>query len=744
MSRSSTSGAVPLSFIAFALGVASGIVVVVASSVVASSPSTGQNLGHNEDEQGEELSRRPRQTATPQAANAPLKQGQLPKIEDPATIPLPRQGLMGSSDNSSDKDATTVIPSFTLASEHDNLYQERGPKPFQFNHEVVQVFDDMISRSVPLYREAMVTLLHWVAHYYQPSTRIYDLGCSTGTTLDFIARSFFQSKNERNHPGPGFRFVGVDNSVAMIEKARDKLSWANKESDQVDLIHEDLMQVPIDQASIVIMNYTLQFIPVHKRLTLLTTICEGLCDNGILFLSEKVRSSSTEFQETCTHIYEDFKYQRGYTQTEIARKKEALMNVLVPHTEEELMQMLEDAGFHHAQVVVKWNNFTTIVAIKKGPRRKESVASCDDRSIASHTKKATAASVASTKASTECPNFEHMEALFELNQPTYLNLIQAPTEEKKQQAIQELLKYRDVCFRKNLKRASKNIGGPAKFLRELPDVKTGFFIRDNSVFQIGKADDLKGENLKKMNDCLTMMRPWKKGPLNLFGTDIETEWRSDWKWKRLVEHIDSLDQHVVCDLGCANGYFMFRMLHDFDPALIVGIDPNHKAWLEFQCFQKFVQSDKLVLEVMDGDCMDKLVGMFDTVFCLGVLYHTTDPISMLRKIYTSMKAGGQLVVDCQGIPGDDPVALFPKTRYTNAKGFWFLPTITTLKNWLTRTNFGKIEVFYSELLSTEEQHANPDWANMTSLHEGLDPNDSTKTKEGYPAPHRFYLKCYRN
>ena len=212
--------------------------------------------------------------------------------------------------------------------------------------------------------------------------------------------------------------------------------------------------------------------------------------------------------------------------------------------------------------------------------------------------------------------------------------------------------------------------------------------------------------------------------------------------------MDSLDGHVVADLGCANGYFMFRMLHDFQPKLIVGIDPNYKAWLEFLFFQRVVQSDALVFELMDGECMDKFVCMYDTVFCLGVLYHTPDPIGMLRKIHKSMKKAAQLIVDCQGIkldcqglPGNDAFALFPKDKYANAKGMWFLPTVTTLTHWLARCNFVKIDVFYSEPLSIEEQRAT-EWARVKSLNEALDDSQTT-TVEGYPAPYRFYVKCYR-
>ena len=634
------------------------------------------------------------------------------------TIPLPRAGKV----------------SFNLNSDYDNIYEKHGPKPFQFNYEVVRVFDDMISRSVPFYRECMITLVHWIAHYYQSGTDIYDLGCSTGTTIDVIAQSFLHPKDsDSNSDSPmSMFFVGIDNSQAMIETAREKLNWIASSTlpdepskNSVKLLQQDLMDTKISNASIVIMNYTLQFIPVSKRRSVLQNIYHGLKANGILYLSEKVRSDNVYFQETCTQIYEDFKFQRGYSKTEIARKKEALMNVLVPYTEEELMGMLREVGFTYAQVIVKWNNFTTIVAIKMKPFKKNRTA------------------FKTQKSSNPSSDSENLESLFNA-QPLYLNLIADENDAKKKATIQQLLVYREDFFQRNLKRAASNYESAAKLLNELPSFQTNFWIDNDSTLCIGQPSEFSSSSDKeKLQQFLVQMKPWKKGPLNLFGTFIDTEWRSDWKWNRIKKHVDSLDGHVVADLGCANGYFMYRMLADYDPKCIVGIDPNYKAWLEFLFFQKYVQSDKLVFELMDGECMDKYSGMYDTVFCLGVLYHTTDPIGMLRKIWQSMKPNGQLIVDCQGIAGDDAVALFPKGKYSNAKGIWFLPTVTTLKNWLVRSNFAKIEVFFSEPLSTEEQRANPEWANVKSLNDALDPTDKARTVEGYPAPHRFYVKCNR-
>jgi len=187
---------------------------------------------------------------------------------------------------------------------------------------------------------------------------------------------------------------------------------------------------------------------------------------------------------------------------------------------------------------------------------------------------------------------------------------------------------------------------------------------------------------------------------------------------------------------------MFRMLAH-NPKLVVGIDPNVHAWLEFKTFQQFSGASNVHFELMRGDAMDLFPGVFDVMFCLGVLYHTPDPIGMLRKIYLSLSKGGTIFVDCSGIPGEESMALFPKKRYANMTGVYFLPTLTTLKYWLQRANFIQHEVVFAEKLSIEEQRITP-WAPVnTSLKESLDSDDDSKTIEGYPAPHRFYIKATR-
>jgi tRNA (mo5U34)-methyltransferase len=281
----------------------------------------------------------------------------------------------------------------------------------------------------------------------------------------------------------------------------------------------------------------------------------------------------------------------------------------------------------------------------------------------------------------------------------------------------------------------------AKMILDLPEMESKTFIVDKHELTIGDPDELTEDQMATFKKCIHALKPWKKGPLNLFGERIDTEWRSDLKWERLQAAIPSLKDKVICDLGCGNGYFMYRML-EYLPKLVVGVDPNLHAWLEFNLFQRIRGVDNLKFEYMRGDIMASLPGMFDVVFCLGVLYHTPDPITMLKDIHKSMKGKSTLIVDCQGIPGEDHIALFPQKRYTNMKGVYFLPTLNTLKNWLQRANFRNLEVVYSEELSTEEQRTT-EWAPVKSLGESLDPTDDSKTIEGYPRAHRFYVKCMK-
>jgi tRNA (cmo5U34)-methyltransferase len=242
-----------------------------------------------------------------------------------------------------------------LTGEKDELFLNGlYPRPFEFNAEVVAVFDDMVSRSVPMYEDVNRSIAEWSYFHYQPGTRFYDIGCSTGTTIEFVSRHL-------PHAG---EFIGIDASEPMLKKAESKVAQGNRRHN-FSWRCEDALTSVIENASFVVINYTLQFLPVAKREHLLRRVFDGMVPGGILYVSEKIRAACPEFEETQTRIYENFKIRAGYSKTEIARKKEALDQVLIPLTVEEQQRLITSVGFKFPELIMKWNNFTSIIAVKK-------------------------------------------------------------------------------------------------------------------------------------------------------------------------------------------------------------------------------------------------------------------------------------------------------------------------------------------------------------------------------------------
>ena len=241
-----------------------------------------------------------------------------------------------------------------LSGSYDKLFEwGKYPKPFEFNDEVAKVFDNMVSRSVPLYEEVNHSLVEWAYYYCQNGGKVYDIGCSTGTTILALSQQIKEKT----------QFIGIDTSSAMLEQARDKLVDMPAHH-ELQLLCENALAVDYSEATMVIMNYTLQFIEVIHRQALLEKISSGLKKGGILYLSEKVRSKVPQIQEMLTRSYENFKFHRGYSVNEIERKKEALDQVLVPLSMDEQIAIIEGAGFSACEPIMRWNNFVTYVAIK--------------------------------------------------------------------------------------------------------------------------------------------------------------------------------------------------------------------------------------------------------------------------------------------------------------------------------------------------------------------------------------------
>jgi len=225
---------------------------------------------------------------------------------------------------------------------------------FNFGEKVASVFDDMLDRSVPFYQEVQRMITEMAADFAVEGTNVYDLGCSTGTTMLSLDPRL----------SPKVRFIGVDNSEEMLKRCRQKLA-EHKFSRDHELVCADLNQgVQIQNASLVLMVLTLQFIRPLYRDKLIRTILQGLNENGCLILVEKVLGEDSIFNRLFIRYYYDLKKRQGYSELEIAQKREALENVLIPYKLLENREMLLRAGFRYCDVFFKWYNFTGMIAVK--------------------------------------------------------------------------------------------------------------------------------------------------------------------------------------------------------------------------------------------------------------------------------------------------------------------------------------------------------------------------------------------
>lgn len=239
-----------------------------------------------------------------------------------------------------------------------------------------------------------------------------------------------------------------------------------------------------------------------------------------------------------------------------------------------------------------------------------------------------------------------------------------------------------------------------------------------------------------LTGALQGLHPWRKGPFELFGVHIDTEWRSDWKWDRIKDHID-LKGKTVLDVGCGSGYHAWRM-KGAGADLVVGIDPSPLFIVQYWALQRYLNNpDVWVVPAGCEDMPAELQG-FDTVFSMGVLYHRRSPMDHLLELRQLLKPGGQLVLETLVVDGDQHTALVPSGRYGMMGNVWFIPSVAACAHWLAKLKFTDIQVIDVNTTSLEEQRAT-DWMRFQSLQDFLDPNDQTKTVEGYPAPKRAVL-----
>ncbi|HEY8098084.1 MAG TPA: tRNA 5-methoxyuridine(34)/uridine 5-oxyacetic acid(34) synthase CmoB [Methylobacter sp.] len=270
----------------------------------------------------------------------------------------------------------------------------------------------------------------------------------------------------------------------------------------------------------------------------------------------------------------------------------------------------------------------------------------------------------------------------------------------------------------------------------VPQLPTAQRVLDADTVQIGCADDLTGScmDVMELESQLKALHPWRKGPYNLFGIHIDTEWRSDWKWNRLKNHIAPLEHRLVLDVGCGNGYHCWRML-GAGAKMVVGIDPMLLNVMQFQLVRKLYGEAPVYVLPMGIEDMPYGLKAFDTVFSMGVLYHRRSPIEHLMELRDCLQPGGELVLETLVIDGGLGQVLLPEDRYARMRNVWFLPSCETLISWLKRCGFKNIRLVDVTVTSIEEQRTT-EWMTFHSLKDFLDSENPQLTCEGLPAPKR--------
>ena len=283
----------------------------------------------------------------------------------------------------------------------------------------------------------------------------------------------------------------------------------------------------------------------------------------------------------------------------------------------------------------------------------------------------------------------------------------------------------------------KNIKPYQEAIKALPEYNNvKVVLADRVELQMPNLSATEEEQIKQ---TALLMKPWRKGPFQFNELFIDSEWQSQIKYNLLEPHFNLKDK-IVGDIGCNNGYYLFRML-SHEPKKLIGFDPSAIYYSQFQFVNHFVKSD-IVYELLGVEHVEYYEHKFDILFCLGVLYHRSDPVAMLKSLYKGLNKGGELILDTFMIDGEGEMCLTPRDRYSKIPNIYFVPTVAALKNWCYRAGFETVEVL--ETMKTEHnEQRKTEWIDTQSLEDFIDPNDPTKTVEGYPAPKRVYIKAIK-
>ena len=273
-------------------------------------------------------------------------------------------------------------------------------------------------------------------------------------------------------------------------------------------------------------------------------------------------------------------------------------------------------------------------------------------------------------------------------------------------------------------------------IEKLPPVVDSRAELSGDVITVG-ADSLSTAERHALKQQLLRLSPWRKGPFDVCGVRIDTEWQSNQKWQRLSDKIAPLDGRNVLDVGCGNGYYAMRMRGE-GARNVIGVDPTILYVMQFLAIRHFIDDNAIHVLPLRLHELPGGARAFDTTFSMGVLYHQRAPIDHLRKLKDTLRHGGQLVLETIFLPGEEAFARTPAGRYARMRNVWMLPTIAELLVWLDRTGYRDTEVVDVSQTTINEQRST-EWMSFDSLAEALAPGDPSQTVEGWPAPRRVVV-----
>lgn len=297
------------------------------------------------------------------------------------------------------------------------------------------------------------------------------------------------------------------------------------------------------------------------------------------------------------------------------------------------------------------------------------------------------------------------------------------------------------CFFTAAWDASKNGHIPmwSEALKSLPRIQPSSFNLNQRAINIGCRQDADAGQLQMLEQQLRCFIPWRKGPFNYFGIHVDSEWQSWMKWERIQKAISPLRNRRVLDVGCGNGYYLWRMAGE-GASCVFGVEPYILYSMQFLTAQHYLQNRDCAIIPSVLEDLPQLAAGFDTAFSMGVLYHAKNPQEHLKRIFTLLRDGGEMILETLVVTDYPDELLIPEDRYAQMRNVSCIPSVRKCEQWLEESGYRDIQLTDLNVTSTEEQRVT-EWMRFHSLENYLNPQDPSLTVEGYPAPKRAVFVC---